>query len=115
MDSYVKVLRSYDYNHFEFCIPLDEKATVQERNEARKDAERLANEAVRQYKKAKEMARKRDDRQLKIDYFILKITAIQDIPQSERTPEELAMLKQYEDKNWESQFDYPYDYEDDEI
>ena len=115
MDSYVKVLRSYDYNHFEFCIPVDEKATVQERNEVRKDAERLANEAVRQYKKAKEMAGKRENKQFNIDYFVLKVNAIQDKLQEERTVDELAMLKQYEDETWESQFDYPYDYEDDEI
>lgn len=115
MDSYVKVLRSYDYNHFEFCIPIAEDSTVKERNEARKDCERLANEAVRQYKKAKEMAEKRENRQLKIDYFLLKINTIQNKPQGERTVDELAILKQYEDETWESQFDYYYDYEDDEI
>ena len=115
MDSYVKVLRSYDYNHFEFCIPLAEDATIKERNIARKTAERLANEAVRQYKNAKEAAENRENRQFKIDCFLSHINAIQDKPKGERTIEELAMLKQYEDEVWESQFEYLYDYEDDEI
>ena len=115
MDSYVKVLRSYDYNHFEFCIPIDEKATVQERNEARKDAERLANEAVRQYCKAKEMAIKRCASESDKKIFLERISAIQFKLRGERTVDELAILKQYEDETWESQFDYPYDYEDDEI
>ena len=115
MDSYVKVLRSYDYNHFEFCIPVDEKATVQERNEVRKDAERLANEAVRQYKQAKDLAIQREDSEYYKSNFLQEIDRIQEKPSGERTVEELATIKQYEDENWESQFDYPYDYEDDEI
>ena len=115
MDSYVKVLRSYDYNHFEFCIPVAEDATIKERNEARKDAERLANEAVRQYKKAKEMAVKRESSQFQIDNFINAVKRIHIKPTGERTVDELAMLKQYDDETWLSKLEYQYDYEDDEI
>ncbi len=115
MDSYVKVLRSYNYNHFEFCIPVADNATVKERNEARKDAERLANEAVRQYKKAKEMATKREGTQFQIDYFLEGVKRIENKPHGERTVDELAVMKQYEDATWQSQFEYLYDYEDDEI
>ncbi len=115
MDSYVKVLRSYDYNHFEFCIPLNEKATIKERNEARKDAERLANEAVRQYKRAKDMAHKREKGEFHKNSFLNVVRRIEVKPEGERTVDELAILQQYKDESWESQFEYPYDYEDDEI
>ncbi len=115
MDSYVKVLRSYDYNHFEFCIPLADNASIQERNEARKTAERLANEAVRQYLKAKNMALERCASESNKQFFLQSIPAIINKPIGERTVDELAKLKQYEDETWESQFEYPYDYEDDEI
>ena len=115
MDSYVKVLRSYDYNHFEFCIPLAEDATIQERNEARKDAERLANEAIRQYCKAKGMAIKRCASESDKGIFLRNISIIKNKPAGERTVDDLAMLKQHEDETWESQFEFPYDYEDDEI
>ena len=115
MDSYVKVLRSYDYNHFEFCILLADDATMKERNEARKDAERLANEAIRQYKKAKSMAELHLRSQDHKDQFLDEIRRIKDKPNGIRTINDLAMLKQYEDETWESQFEYLYDYEDDEI
>lgn len=115
MDSYVKVLRSYDYNHFEFCIPLDEKATIKERNEVRKIAERLADEAVRQYIMAKKMAEFRLNSQYHKDQFLDEIKRIENKPNGIRTVNDLAMLKQFEDETWESQFEYPYDYEDDEI
>ncbi len=115
MDSYVKVLRSYDYNHFEFCIPVVEDATVKERNEARKDAERLADEAVRQYCKSKQMAIKRCASESDKRIFMATISTIKAKPAGERTVDELAMLKLFEDDNWQSQFDYLYDYEDDEI
>ena len=110
MDSYVKVLRSYDYNHFEFCIPLDEKASVEERNETRKDAERLANEAVRQYKKAKEMEVCRVEAYEKNRF---RVERIKSKPEGERTVNELATLKAFGDREWEE--NYNYDYEDDEI
>ena len=115
MDSYVKVLRSYDYNHFEFCIPVAENATIKERNEARKDCERLANEAVRQYKRAKDMAYKRDKGELNKNNFLDVVRRIEVKPEGERTVDELAILQQSKDESWESQFEYPYDYEDDEI
>lgn len=115
MDSYVKVLRSYDYNHFEFCIPIADDATVKERNEARKDAERLANEAVRQYIIAKKMAEFRLNSQYEKEQFLNEIKRIKDKPNGIRTVNDLAVLKQYNDKKWESQFEYLYDYEDDEI
>ena len=56
---HVKVMLSYDYNHFEVCLSVDENATLKEINERRKEAQRLCDEAVRQYKIAKVKAEKR--------------------------------------------------------
>jgi hypothetical protein len=49
MQASVKVMRSYDYCHFEVCLSLDKEMTLGEINNMRKDAARLADEAVRQY------------------------------------------------------------------
>jgi len=37
---------------------------------------------------------------------------IEMIPEGGRTLDQIAMLKQYSDENWQAQFDYDYDYED---
>jgi len=33
--------------------------------------------------------------------------------EGDRTINEVAMLKQYDNENWQTQFEYPYDYDDD--
>ncbi|GAJ16085.1 unnamed protein product, partial [marine sediment metagenome] len=75
-------------------------------------AQRLADEAVRQYKLAKKMATKREGAEYERRHFMEHISVIQNKPEGERTVNEAAMLKQYEDEEWESQFDYDYDYDD---
>lgn len=57
----VKVMLSYDYSHFEASMSLENESglTMQEIDDARKKCQRLADKAVGQYKKAKEMAAKR--------------------------------------------------------
>jgi len=105
----VHVLISYDYNHFEFSFESPEGATLQEINELRKDAQRLADEAVRQYKKAKNEAMKslsitNEYNQLVADVEIIK----QNFLKTKWTPEQKAKIKALDDWNWR-----PYDYEDD--
>ena len=43
----VKIMLSYDYCHFEIALASDEEMELKEINEMRKDAQRLADEAVR--------------------------------------------------------------------
>lgn len=112
----VKVMLSYDYSHFEASMSLENEngLSVQGIDMARKDCQRLADKAVSQYKKAKEMAALRSDGKYKMQNFESQCKVILNKPEGERTINEVAMLKQYEDENWASQFAYDYDYDDDE-
>lgn len=113
----VKVMLSYDYSHFESSMTIENGngLNVKDINEARKTCQRLSDEAVRQYKKAKEMAAKRVNSVCIKGAFEAQCKLIKSKPEGERTINEVAMLKQYEDENWQSQFDYLYDYDDDEL
>jgi hypothetical protein len=80
---------------------------------ARKDCQRLADKAVSQYRIAKEMAAKKINSSYEKDNFLRNIKTIQSKDEQDRTIKEVAMLKKYEDDQWERQFDCDYDYEDD--
>ncbi len=110
MGTSVKIMLSYDYCHFEICKGTDQELSNREVNELRKDVQRLADEAVRQYKVAKEKAAQRADERAN---FLYGVQAARRVPLEARTPEQKALIKQYEDDEWQSQFHY--DYEDDEI
>ncbi len=110
----VKVMLSYDYSHFEVSMSLEDETGLNplDIDDARKTCQRLADKAVSQYKKAKEMASLRIDGKYKIANFEAICKQIVNKPMVERTINEVAMLKQYEDENWREQFEYNYDYED---
>lgn len=112
----VKVMRSFDYCHFEACMSLENESGVtnSEIDNARKDCQRLADKAVGQYKKAKELAANRTDGKYRMQNFEDNCKRIQQKPEGDRTLNEIAMLKQYQDENWQAQFDPYYDYEDSE-
>lgn len=112
----VKVMLSYDYSHFEASMTLenDEGLTIQEIDEARKSCQRLANKAVEQYKKAKQSAANRTDGQYKMQNFEKKCLEIAAKAEGDRTINEVAMLKQYNNEAWQSQFEDNYNYDDDD-
>jgi hypothetical protein len=112
----VKVMLSYDYSHFEASMTLenDEGLTIYEIDEARKSCQRLASKAVEQYKKAKQSAANRTDGQYKMQNFEKKCREIAAKPEGDRTINEVAMLKQYNNEAWQSQFEDLYDYDDDD-
>lgn len=114
MEANVKIMLSYDYNHFEISIS-EECEDLKAVNTLRKNAQRLADEAVRQYIKAKEMAGHKASAVYEKEEFLREIKDIQIKPEGERTINEAATLKLYEDNVWQSQFNYDYDYEDDEL
>jgi len=103
---------SYDYCHFEFSKGTDQEVTNQQIDDMRKDCMRLADKAISQYQIAKVMAAKRRDGELSIQNFVMQCENIKRKNTEDRTVKEMAMLKQYEDENWQDQFDYDYDYED---
>ena len=112
----VKVMLSYDYSHFEASMTVENEGglLMSEIDETRKNCQRLADKAVNQYKKAKSMAAMRTDGKYQMDNFVATCKRIEGKPEGERTVNEVAMLKQYKDEDWQSQFDYRYDYEDEE-
>jgi hypothetical protein len=112
----VKVMLSYDYSHFEasMVVENDNGLTVEEIDSARKKCQRLADNEVGQYKKAKEMAANRTNGEYRMRSFEQECLAIQKKDEQDRTIKELAMLKQYNDESWREQFSYDYDYDDDE-
>lgn len=111
----VKVMNSYDYCHFEVALGLrnDDGIEKIDVDNARKDCQRLVDKAIKQYKIAKNMAALRTDGEYKLKNFKAICEEIQRKDEQNRTLREIALLKQLEQENWESRFDYSYDYEDD--
>ena len=119
MTASVKIMLSYDYNHFEICLgrdleTLSDVGAMDEANELRKNAQRLADEAVRQYKVAKEKAA--DRLGLHGEYQVLQRECylIRQTPESERTPIQKGTLKALEDFDWTrgQRYDYQDDWDD---
>lgn len=112
----VKVMLSYDYSHFEASMSIENESglTMSDIDEARKKCQRLADKAVGQYKKAKQMASNRSDGEYQMRNFQEQCERIKAKDEQDRTIKEIAMLKQYEDENWQANFMYEYDYDDDD-
>ena len=112
----VKVMLSYDYSHFEASMALenDNGIEINEIDNARKMCQRLADKAVSQYKTAKSQASLRSDGEYKMQNFENECRKIKSKTEHDRTLKEIAMLKQYENENWQAQFNYEYDYNDDD-
>jgi len=106
---------SYDYSHFEASMSLENESGIStiEIDNARKDCQRLADKAVSQYKIAKQCAANRVNGEMKMRNFEEECKRIAKKDEHDRTLKEIAILKQYQDENWQAQFDYNYDYEDD--
>ena len=106
----VKIMLSYDYCHFEVALSSDENMTLQQVNELRKDAQRLTDEAVRQYKEKKRRAE--TDWEWSHRQVLESAEKIRQRPISEWTPGDKAIMKLLDDATWAAQRDY--DYDDDE-
>lgn len=113
----VKIMLSYDYNHFETSIMLynENGVNLLEIDQARKQCNKLCDKAILQYKRAKKILNQRlldpnETTQLKAE-----VEQIADIPEDLRTPEEKAKVKAWEDAKYEGyygyddeMFDYPF-------
>jgi hypothetical protein len=100
----VKVMRSYDYCHFEVCLSSSEATTPEGVDELRKAAARLADKAVHQYQVAKD-AMKRGDMMAEK----WRLNDALEKPEGERTPAEKAVIKFHQDENFARRFRYDYD------
>ncbi len=95
----VKVMRSYDYCHFEVVLSADiypvlpYEGALEQIDDLRKEAARLADKAVHQYKQAKawrEDLWSREDAKRRAE-IAMKI--VREVPESEWTPEQKATDK----------------------
>lgn len=110
----VKILLSYDYCNFEINIGSSTPVDLNQIDEMRKNAQRLADKAVKQYIKKKEIENEKIKHEMDagMDAGIEREIKIikENFPQSEWTPEQKAKIKIYDEyifwKNRE------YDYED---
>ncbi len=109
----VKIMRSYDYCHFEIALGSDEDLAIDDVNELRKVAALLVDEAVRQYKIARQAETRREYRQRDIQSLSERINHIQVMPESEWSIEDAALMRSYEDGTfWKSLDDESYIYDD---
>jgi hypothetical protein len=100
----VKVMRSYDYCHFEVTLGTIEPVSVEQVDALRKEAARLADKAVEQYKVAKHAAALRSE--LGESWRLSRATQT---PENERSPDEKAVIKYHQDAAFRARFDYNYD------
>ena len=107
----VKVMRSHDYCHFEVVLTSSEANTPQLVDELRKTAARLADKAVKQYQQAKRAAMRVERQQSDLSW---RKSLAEKTPEAERSPEQKADIKAYNDIQFAAQFDYQDDWQDDE-
>lgn len=113
MGASVKIMLSHDYCHFEICKSTDQEVTDQQINELRKDVQRLADEAVRQYSVAKRVCNHNQRIEYDKELFLNTCKRYAAVAEERRTPEMKAHLKAQQDANFMARFRTdPYDYED---
>lgn len=103
----VKVMRSHDYCHFEIVLGISASngsLTTVDIDETRKEAARLADKAVEQYKIAKAAQSARSS--IKEGW---RLAQAQGTPENERSPQEKAVIKYHQDQAFRARFDYDYD------
>ena len=114
MTSEVRVMRSYDYCHFEICLGVDDNATLDQVNERRKEAALLVDEAVRQYVVAKGKEEKRKRKEWETERYIDRVNHIKETPKSEWSVEDAAVVRAFEEGEFWKEFDSEsYIYEED--
>lgn len=105
MKASVKVMRSFDYCHFEVALSSDEEMSIDDVNEMRKQAAILVDEAVRQYKDAKQAERNRESHQFGRERAMEELKRLREIPKSDLSVEQAAKLRSYEDRDFWKQYD----------
>jgi len=99
MQASVKVMRSFDYCHFEMALSA-EVASIDEANGLRKQAAVLVDEAVRQYKIAKAKESKREWAERQTREALVEMDAIKAKPRNEWKVREAAVMRSYEDQSF---------------
>lgn len=112
MGASVKIMLSYDYCHFEVCLSTsDENLSKEYVDDMRKECQRLADKAVKQYRIAKSAAQAKLTSRSEVKYLRREVDIIRKFPPEEWTPDQKAMVKTLEDHEFLLEHDY--DYQDD--
>jgi len=108
----VKIMLSHDYNHFESSMMLVNEGgvTTTEIDNARKDCNRLCNQAIEQYKIYKRCETKSISLANQKIRLQNEVKEIESRPKKSWSVEEQAKVKALADHNWNQ---YHYDFEDD--
>ncbi len=93
----VKVMRSYDYCHFEVSLGTELPLTLEEIDEIRKEAAKLADRAVEQYKIAKRFAAEAEQDSRQASWLKHQVEQILKKPESEWDEDEKANVKALRD------------------
>lgn len=110
----VKVMLSYNYNHFESSMTLENESgvSVADIDNARKDCQRLCDKAIKQYDIAKQVANRQISLKHERANLESEVARIKQMPKETWTVTDKAKVKALEDHNWELWFDYQDDYDD---
>ena len=113
LNATVKVMRSYDYCHFECVLSSSGEMSLDEINDMRKKAAILVDESVRQYKIARESESRLYSKKYDLETSLRKLKEAKKKSKSELTPEEAALLRADEDKSfWKDWNENFYMYQD---
>ena len=112
MGASVKIMLSYDYCHFEVCLSTSQEDLILcQVDDMRKDCQRLADKAVRQYQIAKKSITGQERGSIARKELEKKVQIIKEnFPQSEWTPEQKATVKALDDFKF---YDYQDNWDDD--
>ena len=110
----VKVMRSFDYCHFEVAVSASDTQDVADVDYLRKVCARLVDKAVDQYKIAKRNFELMMDDASCIERIEREAKRISTIPEDLREPHDKAFMKAVEDKNFKirNRYDYQDDYDE---
>ena len=111
----VKVMLSYNYNHFEASIALENEdgLEVKDIDDARKDCNRLCDKAIIQYQQAKTIENKRANKVSEKRQLEREVAEIKQKDKSTWTVVEKAKVKALEGHDWNLQWDYDDDWDED--
>jgi hypothetical protein len=108
MKASVRVMNSHDYSHFEVTLSSDQEMTPPEINRMRIEAQKLVDEAIRQYKAKKEHENKIANLSWERERLGREVEYIRaHYQESEWAPEQKAKVKALSDHDFLARdFDY---------
>lgn len=110
----VKVMLSYNYNHFEASIALENEGglSTKDIDDARKDCNRLCDKAIVQYQQAKTIESKKLRLVSERRALEREVAEIRQKDVTMWTVTEKAKVKALDDYNWDLQWDYDDDWDE---